>query len=66
LISRKIFGDIYRSLSSSVWCLQRYKMVALNFLLNCQNHSAQYRTAEQQHRQLCIYTALCCVLREDH
>jgi len=32
----------------------------------CQYHSAQQRTAEQQHRQWCIYTALCCVLPEDH
>ena len=42
-----------------------YKEAALN-LLSCQYHSAQQRTAEQQHHQLCIYTALCSVLREDH
>jgi len=39
--------------------------VPLNYLLTCQYHSVQQRTAEQQHRQLYIYTAWCCVLRED-
>jgi len=43
-----------------------YENAALNFPLTYQYHSAQQRTAEQQHRQLCIYTASCCVLREDH
>ena len=47
-------------------CKYVYKTVALNFPLSCQYHSAQQLTAEQQHRQLYIYTASCCVLREDH
>jgi len=45
---------------------KEYKKAALNIPLTCQYHSAQQRTAEQQPRQLYIYTALCCVLREDH
>jgi hypothetical protein len=47
-------------------CEKGYKKVALNFHLSCQYHSAQQRTAEQQHRHLCICTVLCCVCCEDH
>ena len=39
---------------------------ALNFLLSCQYHSAQQRTAVQQHRNMYNFTASCCVLRESH
>ena len=47
-------------------CEYMYKNVAINILLSCQYHSAKQRTSEQQHSQLCICTASCCVLREDH
>ena len=43
----------------------KIEMVYKYLQLTCQNHNAQQRTAEQQHRQLCVCTALCCVLRED-
>jgi hypothetical protein len=51
-----------------VWTNKRekYKKLALISLLSCQYHSAHQRTAEQQHRQMCIYTASCCVLHDDH
>jgi len=36
-----------------------YKKLPLNFLFPYQYHSAQHRTAEEQHRQLCICIASC-------
>jgi len=45
---------------------QHCKKAAFNIFLTCQYHSAQQRTAEQQHCQLYIYTASFCLLREKH
>jgi len=48
------------------WARKRVSLSGNNFRFRWQYHSAQQRTAGQQHRQLYIYTASCSVLREEH
>ena len=42
--------------------LNKIAIVYNNLLLTCQYHSAQQRTAKEQHRHLYLYNASCCVL----
>jgi hypothetical protein len=74
-----IFSETWKKRLSSwwLWSCCCSLLVSINVLehtdasFNCVNQSYQMLldslwTSEEQHRQLCTHTELCCVLREDH